>query len=59
METTKGYIGFYWGIYWGYIGIMDKNLETTTMGLYRCYTGKLETQMKTTLVHWDYIGNGK
>ena len=37
-----GYIGLYWdilgyigdilGIYWGYIGIMEKNMETTISG---------------------------
>ena len=41
METT-GIIGIIWGLYrdyWGYIrgyiGIMEKKMETTTMGLYR------------------------
>ena len=25
-------MGVMWGLYWGYVGIMEKNMETTIMG---------------------------
>ena len=35
-EAEKGYIGFrVYGIHWGHIGIVEKKMETTIMGLYR------------------------
>ena len=37
--TTMGYIGVILGLYWGYIGIMEKKMETTTMGYIRGYIG--------------------
>ena len=34
METiTMGYIGLYRGLYRGYLGIMEKKMETTIWGL--------------------------
>ena len=51
----RDYIGF--RVYWGYIGIMEKKMETTTMGLYRDYRvyywgyiGIMENQMETTMM---------
>ena len=36
MESRE-YIGIrgHIGVYWGYMGIMEKNMETTIMALYR------------------------
>ena len=38
------------GFYRGYIGIMEKKLETTIMGLYRGYIGMMETKMETAIM---------
>ena len=27
-------MGVFWGLYYGYIGIMEKKMETTIIGLY-------------------------
>ena len=32
-------MGYILGLCWGYIGIMEKKMETTIMGLYRDYIG--------------------
>ena len=34
MGFHRVYIGVILGIYWGYIGIMEKKMETTITGLY-------------------------
>ena len=49
------------GLYWGYIGIMEKKMETTILwgyivvilGLF--YFGITEKKMEATLVYWGYI----
>ena len=33
----------YRGLYWGYIGIMEKKMETTILGLYRSSTHSLNS----------------
>ena len=30
IRTYRNYIGIILGLYWGYIGIMEKKIETTT-----------------------------
>ena len=40
----------------GYIGIMEKKTQTTTMGSYRGSIGVMENKMETTIVYWGYIG---
>ena len=60
METTTVYRGHtgssrnngeehgnYYSIYGGYIGIMEKSIETTIV--YRGYMGKMEKNMETTI----------
>ena len=42
------------GIYLGYIGIMEKILETTIV--YWAYIGIMEKKMETTIVYWGFIG---
>ena len=42
METTT--------VYWGYIGIKEKKLETTIV-----YIGIMENEMET-VITWDYMG---
>ena len=43
-----GYIGYILGLYWGYVGIMEKKMETTIMGyigvigLFGVYIGIME-----------------
>ena len=44
----------YYGLYWGYTGIMEKRMETTIV--YWGYTGIMENQMETTIVYWGYTG---
>ena len=44
------YMGYILGLYRGYIGIMEKKMETTIMGLYRDYIGYILG------LYWD---NGK
>ena len=40
METTiMGYIRIILGLYWVYIGIMEKKMETTIMGYIRIILG--------------------
>ena len=41
------------GLYWGYIGIMEKNMETTIV--YWGFIGIMEKQMETTIL-WGEIG---
>ena len=41
-------------VYWGYMGIMEKKMETTKV--YWGYTGKMENRMETTIVYWGYMG---
>ena len=41
--------GNYYTVYLGYIGIMEKNLETTIV--YGGYTGIMEKKMETTIVY--------
>ena len=61
METTI--------VYWGYIGMMEKKMETTIMdlyrdcmvyilGIYRGYTGIMEKKMEITIMglYRDYGG---
>ena len=31
----RDYVGYILGLYWGNIGIMEKKMETTILGLYR------------------------
>ena len=38
----------------GYIGIMEKKMETTIV--YWDYIGMMDKKMETTIVYWDYIG---
>ena len=42
------------GLYWGYIGIMEKNMETTIV--YRGYIGIMDKKMETTIVYRGYVG---
>ena len=42
------------GLYRGYIGIMEKKMETTIV--YCGYNGIMEKKMETTIVYWGYIG---
>ena len=53
METTR--IGL--RLYWGYIGILEKKVETT---ICRGYIGIMEKKMETTRIrlrsYWGYIG---
>ena len=35
-------------VYWGYIGIMENKMETTTI-VYWCYIGIMEKKMETTI----------
>ena len=51
METTIVYWG-YIGLYWGCLGIMEKEMETTIV--YGGYTGMMEPKMETTIM--GYIG---
>ena len=53
------------GLYRGYIGIMEKKMETTTIyrdfigviqSLYRGYIGIMEKKMETTTMYRGYIG---
>ena len=44
METTI--------VYWGYTGIMEKNMETTVV--YWGCIGIMEKKMETTIVYWGY-----
>ena len=44
------------GLYRDYIGIMEKNMETTIVQL--DYIGIMEKKMETTVVYWVYIGLG-
>ena len=46
METAR--------VYWGQIGIMEKNMQTTVVRW--GYIGIVEKKMEDTIVHWDYIG---
>ena len=46
METT-GIIGFIYGLYWGYIGIMENETETTIM------ENHMEKKMENEM---EYIG---
>ena len=46
METTI--------MYWGSIGIMEKNMETTIM--YWGSIGIMEKKMETTIMYWGSIG---
>ena len=62
-ENGNYYNGLYRGcigLYWGYIGIMDKKMETTILGyilgLYRGYIGILDKKMEATIVCWGNIG---
>ena len=41
-------------VYWCYIGIMEKNMETPIV--YWCYIGIMEKNMETTIVYWGFIG---
>ena len=36
MVAIMGYIGYILGQYWGYIGIMEKKMETIIMGYIEC-----------------------
>ena len=68
METTgvMGVIYGLYGIYWGYIGTMEKKMETMGIirfisGLYRGYIGIMEDKMQTTifgcvLLHFGFGG---
>ena len=49
METRE-----YIGLYRSYIGIMEKNMETTIV--YRDHIGRMENKMETTIVYREYIG---
>ena len=42
------------GLYRGYIGIMEKKMETTIV--YWGCIGIMEKKMETTIVYWGYIG---
>ena len=42
------------GLYWGYIGIMEKKIETTIV--YWGYIGIMEKKMETTMAYWGYVG---
>ena len=42
------------GLYWGYIGIMEKKMETTIV--YWGCIGIMEKKMETTIVYWGCIG---
>ena len=46
--------GYILGLCWGYIGIMEKKMETTIV--YWDYIGIMENKMDTTIVYWGYIG---
>ena len=41
-------------LYRGYIGIMEKKMETTI--IYRGYIGIMEKKMETTIIYWGNIG---
>ena len=41
-------------VYWDYIGIMEKTMETTIV--YWSYIGIMDKKLETTIVYWSYIG---
>ena len=48
--------GGIWGffVYWGYIGIMEKKMETTVV--YWGCIGIMAKKMETTIIYWGYFG---
>ena len=50
-----GFIGIILGVYWVYIGIMEKKMDTTIV--YWVYVGKMEKNMETTIVYWVYMSH--
>ena len=43
------------GIYWGYIGTMERKMEATIV--YWCHAGLREKNMEATMVYyWGFIG---
>ena len=52
--NRTGEWAFLWGLYRGYIGIMEKKVETTIV--YWGDIGILEKKMETTIVYRGYIG---
>ena len=70
MENGNYYslLGLYWEngkekwkvsiVYWGYTGIMEKKMETTTV--YWGHIGIMEKKIETAIVYWGiYQDNGK